>query len=121
LTSCGTTIKAVHIPRLPLDVPRDAFGNSFARLISLQPVCAHLPFKDVGMLAHALMDAGCYRASALWIAMKFIGTYDHIPSVELMAETMCTTIQQLVGQEADDLKRINWRVALYARKCNLLG
>jgi hypothetical protein len=102
-------------------VPRDAFGNSFARLISLQPVCAHLPFKDVGMLAHALMDAGCYRASALWIAMKFIGTYDHIPSVELMAETMCTTIQQLVGQEADDLKRINWRVALYARKCNLLG
>lgn len=124
LTSFGTTgktIKAVHIPRLPPDVPRDAFGETFARLVSLQPVCAHLPFRDVGLLAHALMDGGCCRASALWIAMKFVGTYDYVPGPELMAKTMRMTIPELVKEEEDDLKRIEWCVGAYARKCNLIG
>ena len=92
----------------------------FERLVQIEPRCANLLKTDVVKLAHELHGEGCRVETALWIAIKWTGMIKYTPRSDLMARVANVSQDTLVLSEIDDLKRIDWNVARYAIRCNLM-
>jgi hypothetical protein len=92
----------------------------FERLVQIEPRCANLLKSDVVKLAHELHGEGCRVETALWIAIKWAGLIQFTPRSDLMARAANVPQHTLMLSEIDDLKKIDWNVALYAIRCNLM-
>jgi hypothetical protein len=100
----------------------DTFGEIISRLVEQQRACKQIDFNAVIPLAHLLVKAGCRKGSGLWIAMKFATSRRYMPGSSLMAfACKLQNKKTLIAREAEDLKMLNWDIAPYARRCNLLS
>ena len=100
----------------------DAFDGVYRRLLATQPMCkdALHHHDDILALARELVAAGCHACSSLWISMKFAGCASNTPNANLMAYGCNIPLASLVKHEAEDLARVHWDLAPYARRCNIL-
>jgi hypothetical protein len=79
-----------------------------------------MPAHDVVALAVQLVNGGCRRETALWISFKFAAQQEHVPTVKFMSYIVGCTEEYIIKSESEDLIRINWDIAPFAKRCNLL-
>ncbi|KAL4528242.1 hypothetical protein Ndes2526B_g08019 [Nannochloris sp. 'desiccata'] len=120
--SVTTSTPDLQYPRREVGSARydGTFGEIVSRLVEQQPLCRNISFNEVIPLARLLVTAGCNSGSSLWIAIKFADVRRCTPGARLMASACKLTKKTLIAQEAGDLHKINWDIASYARRCNLI-
>ena len=98
------------------------FGEIISRLIIRNKAYKVINFGDVLPLARLLVqEAECKTGSGMWIALKFAGKRRFAPRAKTMAFCCQLKTRDLISDEAEDLNNLNWDIAPYARRCNLLA